>query len=149
LELERTPKASDVRFTNLQTVPYLSVCTTSTHDMSPLRSWWTENQQDTQHYYESVLHRTGTAPLDCISELAKQIIANHLNAASMLTIIPLQDWLAMEEQLKKRDATSERINIPENPHHYWCYRMHITLEQLLNANDFNRQIRTLIEVSGR
>jgi 4-alpha-glucanotransferase len=150
LELERTPKSIGVEFTDLQTVPYLSVCTTSTHDMEPLRSWWKTNRQTTEKYYNSILGRVGYAPSDCTSEIAGQIIQNHLNAVSMLTIIPLQDWFAMNDKIQLHgDIQSERINIPEDPNHYWCYRMHITLEQLMQADDFNQQIREMIEKSGR
>ena len=149
LELERAPKVSGIEFTNLQTVPYLSVCTISTHDMEPLREWWKTDKRTTQQYFQSVLHRTGIAPEDCDSELAEQIIRNHLHASSMLTVIPLQDWLALSDQLKRSDTESERINIPEDPKHVWDYRMHISLEQLLQANDLNQKIRELIERSGR
>jgi len=150
LELERTPKTSDTVFTNLQTVPYLSVSTTSTHDMEPLREWWKLDKQKTQQYFQSVLRKTrGSAPDSCNSALAEQIIMNHLMASSMLTIIPLQDWLALSDQLKRKSTESERINIPDDPKHIWRYRMHISLEQLLQANDLNQKISELIEKSGR
>ena len=150
LELERTPKSIGIDFTNLYTVPYLSVCTTSTHDMNPLRNWWKENARRTLLYYESVLQRSGKPPRNCTTELAEQIVMNHLNATSMLTIIPLQDWFALSNTLKRnKDIESERINDPNNPQHYWRYRMHISLEQLLQANTLNQQIREMIEKSGR
>ena len=150
LELERTPKSIGVDFTNLRTVPYLSVCTTSTHDMEPLRNWWKENIPRTQHYCETVLQKVNEASESCTSELAEQIIMNHLNASSMLTIIPLQDWFALSDTLKRiKDVEYERINIPENPRRYWRYRIHISLEQLLQAKDLNRKICKMIEKSGR
>jgi len=148
LELERTPKAAGTDFTDLQRVPYLSVCTTSTHDMEPLRSWWETNRLTTQHYYESVLQGVGEAPQRCTADIAKQILINHLQATSMLAIIPLQDWLAMSD-LKSGVPAAERINIPANPDHRWDYRMYGSLEQLLQANELNRQIREMIETSGR
>ena len=149
LELERAPKMNEIDFTNLQSVPCLSVCTTSTHDMEPLRGWWKEDMQKTKHYFETVLRRVGKIPLDCSTDIAEQIIMNHLNAPSMLTIIPLQDWFAMNDTLKRTDKESERINIPENPKHYWNYRIHISLEQLLQANELNQKICEMIETSGR
>lgn len=149
LELERAPKREGSLFTDLNNIPYLSVCTTSTHDMSPLRNWWKEDPDRTQMYYDSVLHRDGKAPDECSSELAKQIISNHLHATSMLTIIPLQDWLAMSDVLKRTDIEKERINIPANPHHYWCYRMHISLEELLSAYDLNMEIKEMLFESSR
>ena len=149
LELERTPKSEGVQFSDLNTLPYLSVCTTSTHDMNPLRNWWEEDSARSQIYYHSVLHHNGKAPEICTTPLAMQIISNHLRASSMLTIIPLQDWLAMSDELKNNDADHERINIPADPHHYWCYRMHITLEELLSAHDFNQKISDMLSINNR
>ncbi|MDR3268293.1 MAG: 4-alpha-glucanotransferase [Tannerella sp.] len=149
LELERAPKTSDREFADLHHLPYESVCTTSTHDMNPLRSWWKEDRERTQRYYQFVLHKEGAAPEECSPELAAQILSRHLDASSMLTIIPLQDWLAMSDTLKSPHTTCERINIPADPHHYWRYRIHIPLEKLLIAREFNRKIRTMLSDSGR
>jgi 4-alpha-glucanotransferase len=149
LEIERMPKTSNREFTDLEHLPYLSVCTTSTHDMSPLRNWWTEDRGRIQRYYNNVLQRSGEAPEECTSELVSQIISNHLDASSMLAIFPLQDWLALDDTVKKRDRESERINIPANPLHYWKYRMHITIEDLLNADSINEKIISLIKKNGR
>lgn len=149
LELERAPKIFGETFADLQKLPYMSVCTTSTHDMNPLRAWWNEQPERTQQYYNSVLHQEGKAPEECTALLAAQILANHLNATSMLTIIPIQDWLAMSDALRHTNPLCERINIPADPHHYWRYRMHLTLEQLLNATDFNDRLRSMIADSGR
>ncbi|MDR2469706.1 MAG: 4-alpha-glucanotransferase, partial [Tannerella sp.] len=149
LELERAPKTIETEFTDLQRLPYLSVCTTSTHDMSPLRSWWNEDRRRTERYFHSVLHREGCAPETCSVELVAQILFNHLNASSMLTVIPLQDWLALSDALRHPEPERERINVPANPRHYWRYRMHLTLEQLSDAADFNRQLFRMIAESGR
>ncbi|MDR2232127.1 MAG: 4-alpha-glucanotransferase [Tannerella sp.] len=149
LELERTPKVDYEEFTSLQSVPYLSVSTTSTHDMEPLRSWWEEESHRTQRYYQSVLKQDGIAMTRLDTEVAEQIIINHLNATSMLTIIPLQDWITLSDALSRTDGMSERINIPDNPHHYWNYRMHLTIEQLMQAHELNQKIRELIDKSGR
>ncbi|MEG2067901.1 MAG: 4-alpha-glucanotransferase [Tannerellaceae bacterium] len=149
LEIERMPKTSQREFADLPNLPYHSVCTTSTHDMSPLRSWWKEDREKTQRYYNNVLLRNGEAPSECTAELATQIVTNHLNAPSMLAIIPLQDWFAMDDAIKSPDVESERINVPSNPNHCWCYRMHIPLEALLKADGLNRKIVSLIEDAGR
>jgi 4-alpha-glucanotransferase len=149
LELERAPKISGLEFAGLHRLPYMSVCTTSTHDMHPLRSWWTENYERTQRYYSSVLHGDGAAPEECPDGLCTQIISNHLASSSMLTVIPMQDWLSMSDVLRRTDASKERINEPANPHHYWCYRMHTTLETLLSSDDFNSKVRQMIAESGR
>ena len=67
----------------------------------------------------------------------------------MLCIISIQDWLAINEQLRLPDQNAERINIPANPRHYWRYRMHLNIEDLLQADAFNADIRELIVQAGR
>jgi 4-alpha-glucanotransferase len=149
LEIERMSKSPNREFADLAHLPVLSVCTTSTHDMSPLRNWWKEDKEKTQRYYNQVLQRPGQAPAECSCEIACQIIKNHLNAPSMLTIIPLQDWLSMDETLKRKDYTAERINVPAHATHYWRYRMHTTIEELLSADGFNETIADLLRNNGR
>jgi len=149
LEIERMPKKMDTEFTNLQQLDYLSVCTTSTHDLSPLRLWWAEDREKTQRYYNEVLHREGEAPKECSPEIIAQILHNHLNINSMLTIIPLQDWLALDKRYHAKNDRDERINIPSNPHHYWRYRICPTIEALLEATELNNRIVELINKSGR
>ncbi|MCC8154927.1 MAG: 4-alpha-glucanotransferase [Tannerellaceae bacterium] len=149
LEVERMPKAIDREFTDMYHLPYLSVCTTSTHDMSPLRNWWKEDRGKTQRYYNNVLQRWGAAPEECTADIATYIVINHLKTTSMLCIIPVQDWFAMDDAIKNPFIEGERINVPANPKHYWRYRMHITLEDLLKAEEFNQKIINLLEESNR
>lgn len=149
LEIQRMPKDNGQMFANLNDIPYLSVCTTSTHDMSPLRLWWTENSADTQRYYNEILKRIGDAPQECTVEIAKQIISNNLASPAMLVILPLQDLLAMSDELKNHTPAEERINVPANPQHYWRYRMHISIEQLLESEVFNNHIKLMTQIAGR
>lgn len=149
LELERTPKVSNREFSDLATLPYHSVCTTSTHDMNPIRTWWKEDREKTQRYYNNILNHEGETPAECPPEIAEEIIRHHLKASSMLTIIPLQDWFAMDNTIKRDNANDERINIPANPDNYWRYRMHISLENLIQTNNFNEKVRNLITGYGR
>ena len=67
----------------------------------------------------------------------------------MLCLLSLQDWMATDEDLRLADADAERINIPANPRHYWRWRMHLTLEQLMKAESLNEKIRSMIESTGR
>jgi len=149
LEIQRMPKDNGKMFENLSEIPYLSVCTTSTHDMSPLRLWWGENQKNTQRFYNEILGRSGNPPQVCTAEIAGQIVRNHLASPAMLVILPLQDLLAMSDELKNPDFESERINVPANPQHYWRYRMHIPIEQLLDYEAFNSHLKLLMEITGR
>jgi 4-alpha-glucanotransferase len=67
----------------------------------------------------------------------------------MLTVLPLQDWIAMDGNLRRENPHDERINVPANSRHYWRYRMHLTLEELLQSDDLNNMIRHKIAESGR
>jgi len=149
LEIERMPKESNREFADLSHLPYLSVCTTSTHDMPTLRMEWKENPEKTQRYYNEILKREGKAPEDCSPDICEQIISNHLQTKSLLVIIPLQDWLSIDGNIRKGNENSERINIPANSKHYWKYRMHLHLETLLNEDDLNEKIIRLIKQAER
>ena len=149
LEIQSMPKDDKVRFGHLSRNPYRSVCTISTHDMPTLRQWWDEDEERTQAYFNTMLYRGGAAPHPLPGWLAKDIVSRHLTSPSMLCLLSLQDWLSIDERLRLPDANAERINIPANPRHYWRYRMHLTIEQLLKEDDFNETIKTLISQSGR
>ena len=149
LEIQRMPKDPKVEFGSTYDYPYLSVCTTGTHDMNPLRAWWEEDRGITQRFYNQVLGAWGDAPYFCEPWICEQVIAMHLKSPAMLTILPLQDWVAMDGELRRENPNEERINVPANSRHYWRYRMHITLEELLKADNLNKMIRYKIAESGR
>ena len=146
LELQQMPKDPKVKFGELWKNPYKSVCTLSTHDMPTLRQWWDEDWDRTQIYYSSQLCRGGAAPHPLPGWLAKEIITNQLTCPSMLCILSLQDWFAIDEKLRLPDADAERINIPANPRHYWRYRMHVNIEDLINNKEYNDNIKELVRL---
>ena len=149
LEIQSMPKDPTTRFGHLSRNPYRSVDTISTHDMATLRQWWDEDEERTQSYFNSMLYRGGPAPHPLPDWLAKDIVSRHLTSPSMLCLISFQDWMSIDDKYRLPDANAERINIPANPRHYWRYRMHLTIEQLLAADDLNNEISTLIIQSGR
>ena len=149
LEIQSMPKDPTTRFGHLSRNPYRSVDTISTHDMATLRQWWDEDEERTQSYFNTMLYRGGPAPHPLPDWLAKDIVSRHLTSPSMLCLISFQDWMSIDDKLRLPDANAERINIPANPRHYWRYRMHLTIEQLLAADDLNEEISTLIIQSGR
>ncbi len=149
LEVERMSKHFGERFGDPSGYPYLSVGTTSTHDMSPLRNWWQEDPTLTQRYFSEVLHRRGKAPAELSPELCRRIVERTLGGRSMFAILPLQDWLATDAALRRPDPGAERINDPADSENYWNYRMHLTMEELLESDEFNRNIRSMLRRSGR
>ena len=149
LEIQSLPKQSGFEFTHLDGNPYRSVATISTHDMSPLRLWWEESPERTQRYYVSMLQKQGRAPEHLPAHLAEEIIARHLYCPSMLCILSLQDWLAMDTELRSKHPREERINVPSDPYNRWKYRMHLPLEDLIAATKYNNKVRTMITRSRR
>lgn len=149
LEIQSMPKDPHVRFGHLGRNPYRSVCTFSTHDMATLRQWWDEDASRTQDYFNSMLYHEGNAPHPLPGWLARDVVSRQLASPSMLCVLSIQDWLAMDERIRLNDADAERINIPANPHHYWRYRMHINIENLMADKSFTENIRNLIVQNGR
>ena len=149
LEIQRMPKELGIEFGNPQHYPYRSVCTISTHDMSTLRGWWEEDPQITQRYYNVMMGRSGFAPSAATPQICEEIIDAHLQGKSMLCVPSLQDWLSIDGEVRLPDGQDERINIPAIVKHYWRYRMHLTLEDLLQADILNNKIISMIENSGR
>ena len=149
LEIQSMPKDPTTRFGHLSRNPYRSVDTISTHDMATLRQWWDEDEERTQSYFNEMLYRGGPAPHPLPDWLAKDIVSRHLTSPSMLCLLSFQDWISINGALRLPDENAERINIPANPRHYWRYRMHLNIEQLLAADELNEEISTLIIQSGR
>ena len=149
LEIQSMPKQSGFEFAHLEGNPYRSVATISTHDMSPLRMWWNESPERTQRYYVSMLQKQGRAPEQLPAHLAEEIIARHLYCPSMLCMLSIQDWLAMDGELRSKSTREERINVPSDPYNRWKYRMHITIEDLLEADKYNNKVKTMIQRSKR
>lgn len=149
LEIQSMPKDPANEFGVLNQYPWRSVCTISSHDTPTFRGWWEEDKALTQKFYNNVLCRQGEAPEKATADICKQIVFDHLSCPSLLCILSLQDWLGTDDNLRYPEATEERINIPAIPRHYWRYRMHLSLEQLLKEEKFNSSIRGMIEASNR
>ena len=112
--------------------PYMAVCATSSHDMATLRM---------QH-----AEKTGA---DMEPWEVRRALWRHLEAAPMLAIFPLQDWVALDRNLRRADYENERINQPADPNHHWRYRMHFCAEQLQAASALNVEIIGLLKDSNR
>ncbi len=149
LEIQRMPKSVEVEFADPAWYPYLSVCTTSTHDMNPIRAWWEEDREVTDRFYHQMLGGQGETPFYCEPWICRQILEQHLWSPAMLTVLPLQDWLSMDGALRRANPNDERINVPANSRHYWRYRMHLTIESLSASTEFNDTLTAMIKSSGR
>ena len=150
LEVQRMPKSPEKTFDEPWTYPYLSVCTTGSHDTSTLRAWWEEDREMTDRFFHEILCCEGEAPYYCEPWVCERIIAQHLDSPSMLCILPLQDWMSVDGEARYQgDPGDERINVPANPRHYWRWRMHLTLEELLADTALSAKLKDMVVTSGR
>jgi 4-alpha-glucanotransferase len=149
LEIQRMPKDTNIEFAHPNDFPYMSVATPSSHDTSTIRGWWEEDSARSQRFYNQILGIWGNSPFFCESWIVKNIITQHIYCPSMFVVFPIQDLFGMDDNIKYMNAKDERINNPANPRHYWRYRMHINLEELLKKDDFNTMIINLLQESYR
>jgi 4-alpha-glucanotransferase len=117
--------------------------------MSTIRGWWEEDRGKAQRFFNGDLGQQGEAPQFCEPWINRAIIVQHLYSPALWSIFQLQDILGIDGSLRRENPHEERINVPANARHYWNYRMHLTLEQLLKEKDFNHDFRDLVDASGR
>ena len=149
LEIQRMPKNPQHEFGHLWEYPRRSVCTISAHDMATLHGWWEEDMELTSRYYNHVLGNWGEVPATAPAEICEEIVRQHLYSPSLLAILAFQDWLSMDADIRYPDANAERINVPANPRHYWRYRMHLTIEELMKSKNFNEKLTSMINETRR
>lgn len=148
LKVQRMP-SGNVSFYNPKDASYLNVVTASSHDTSTLRQWWKEDRSLTQHYFYHQLNQWGSAPAELEPALAEIIMKQHLYNDAMLSIFPIQEFFALDDELKSDNAEDERINNPAVFPHYWRYRMHINLKTLKDSEKFNAKIAAWVKDSKR
>ena len=107
---------------------YLSVCATSSHDMPTLRM---QCENDPPAWE------------------VQNILQYFLNSPSFLAIFPLQDWLALDEKLRRGQRNEERINEPADPNHKWRFRLHFNINTLKDSSELNSKIYGMLKDSGR
>lgn len=148
LEIQRWPKASGIEFFHPAHAPYMSVVATGTHDMSTLRGWWREDEK-VRARFAWEMFGVAFPETELSAEMARRIIAQHMHSPAMWAVFPLQDLLAMDENLRSNDVEGERINIPAIIPFYWRWRMERSIAELSAAGEFNWKLRELVEVAGR
>ena len=148
LAVQRMPP-DDREFLHPHDNSYFSVATTGSHDTSTIRQWWLEDSKRTIRYYYDILGLRGEAPKSCEPWIVEKIITQHLESPSILVILPFQDWLGMSRKLRSARPSLDRINVPAVVDHYWGYRSHLYMEDLIAETDFNQGILMLNRENNR
>lgn len=149
LEVQRAPKSDKIEFFHPADAPYLSVVTPSTHDMSTVRGWWEEDRGVTQRFYNSQLGHWGDAPYFCDWWICRDILLQHLYSPAMWAIFQMQDLLSISDAVRRENPHEERINVPSNSKFSWRFRLHLNMEDLLENDTFNSELKNYITQSGR
>lgn len=149
LRVQSMPNANGQEFAHLEAYPYRSVAIPTTHDMSPLRLWWEENPARTQRFWTQMLQKEGNAPRHLPPLIAEEIISRHLYCPSMICMLSIQDWLAMDSSFERRDVYELRINAPYDAYNKWKYRMRTTIDELLASDQYDNKVATMVTRSKR
>ncbi len=149
LQIQQMPKSGNESFSDTRKAKYPCIVMPSTHDMAPIRLWWEQNKNTAQLFFNTVLNEQGSAPYFCEPWVCKKIVEIHLQSPAMWSVFLLQDLLGIDGNIRRAIPAEERINDPANPNQVWNYRMHITIEELMQADELNDQIKQMIKESGR
>lgn len=149
LAVQRMP-AGDEEIGNPAEYKYECVATTSSHDTSTFRGWWEEIPDDMRaRYWHAHMHRDGTPPAQCTAEIVEWAVTDHLKCPAMWTIFPVQDLLGMDAKLRRSDVKAEQINDPSNPDHVWNFRLHVSMEEIMNNTSFMDKLASLNKENKR
>lgn len=149
LRIQRMASGTDCEFNNPADYGYLTVASPSCHDVPPLRAWYEADPDRRERFFYQALKGCGAAPEVCTVEIAELVIQQHLNSPAVWIIIPMQDLFALSDRWNNRPATEEVINDPTNPKHYWRYRCHVDMEDLIEDADLTLKLRDMLAFADR
>lgn len=129
--------------------PELSVCTPSVHDTSTLRQWWDE-EKDHRGFLAALGLDPGADDGPYTPAQALKVLGALMKARSRLCIVPLQDWFALDPNLRTEDPAVERVNVPGTVGgSNWAWRMKPYLEDLAARPSFAALVRGLTDQRSR
>jgi 4-alpha-glucanotransferase len=117
--------------------------------MSTIRGWWEEDRAVTQRFYNNILGHFGEAPWYCEWWICRDILLQHLYSPAMWAIFQLQDLLSISPKIRRENPHDERVNVPSNSRFSWRFRLHLYMEDLIDNEEFNQELKNYIHQSGR
>ena len=147
LEIQNMPKQHGVEFANTELYPYRSVATISTHDMPSFRLWWEKFPETAKRYSSHILHAPYTPEANV--DTCEKVVRMHLLSPSMLCLLSFQDWTSICYSTRTANIRNEQINNPADPNQNWCYKAHLSIEDLEQNTLFNEKIKELLTESNR
>jgi 4-alpha-glucanotransferase len=135
-------------FVPLAEYPELTVCAASVHDTTTVRQWW-EEENDREGLWKALGLADAygrQAPADYDPKTARRIFEGLLGARSVLVMFQLQDFFALEKNLRAANAADERINVPGTvADTNWSYRMPFRLEDFDAEGVLAKRVHALVK----
>lgn len=138
-------------------LPKLSVCTSSVHDSSTLRQWWSEDKNGVSLFVKTYPKFFGIEDWD---NEAKNRVAEEpyspekglafltalASANSDFCIHPFQDFLSTDKKYWLEKEDDERINIPGTVSEFnWTYRIPCLLEEIAKDENLIANIKKIAD----
>ena len=131
-------------FVDFEDYPEKSVATTSVHDSSTLRLWWS-TEKDAEAFFEAFPPEDETIEVGKYNpETAKYLLQKVATSNSMYVINPIQDFLGLAEKYYAKDMEKERVNVPGSVNAFnWTYRLPVNVEDLLKDKELISAIKEI------
>lgn len=141
----------------------LDVTTTSVHDSTTIRQWWSEDKESVRAFETAFSPQKKTKKNDALTKekplladedfspkAAKFVLEKSAQTAGAWFINPLQDWLYLEKKYWQENESDERVNIPGSVSEFnWTYRMPVTIETLLKDEKTTAKIKEIAEIHDK
>lgn len=131
-------------FIAFEEYPQKSVTTTSVHDSSTLRLWWTA-EHDANDFKQTFFKDDSSMQVGKYnSKTAKNVLQKVATSNSMYVINPFQDFLSLSEKYYAENLEDERINVPGSVNTFnWTYKLPETIEDLLKDKELIDSIKAV------
>ena len=152
----RIPRLADPRSADgaPATLPYLSVATSSTHDMPTLAGWWGSlSAADRELQWTLVGGKGGPPAADgnrtVTAAVTSCYVASLMRSPAMLAVFPMQDLLDTHASTASADPSADQINFPGEAERSWRWRCAVDVEDAVHNVDFIGHVRSMVEAGDR
>ncbi len=150
VSMQLRQRGYDGEFGYLEQNTYQTMDVLTTPSTLTLHQWWEANPHRTQRFALTKLQKEGSISRRLSPMLAEELVRRHLFSPSMLCVLSLSDWLAMDNQMsfEGHNTTSSLSNL-EDERDIWTARAATSLETLMQAKPFNNKLASLLVMSRR
>lgn len=140
----------DGEFGHLEQNTYQTMDVLTTAATPTLHQWWEANPHRTQRFALTKLQKEGHISRRLSPMLAEELVRRHLFSPSMLCVLSLSDWLAMDSQMSYEGYSNASLfsNVDDGQE-IWAARAATSLETLMQAKPFNNKLASMLVMSRR